>query len=72
MTQDLAGLEDYISASAEDRVENTDGTILPVAGYECLRLPVDQGNRNFTGPTRELKFKCVAHVLNLGQHNSIT
>lgn len=44
----------------------------PIAGYGCLRFPVDQGVRNVKGRARELALERVAHVPDLGQHNLFT
>lgn len=43
MTQDPAGREDYVLAPVEQRVEDTGGIFLPVAGYGGLRFLVDRG-----------------------------
>ena len=52
--------------------EGAGGIHLPIAGYERLRLLVDQGVGNIKVPTRDLAMERVANVPNLGQHNLIS
>ena len=43
-----------------------------MAGYKRFWFLVDQGDDEFTGPTRELTLEHVTHVPNLGKHNLIS
>lgn len=72
ITQDPAGLANFKPTPVGRRVEGAGGIFLPVAGYGRLCLLVDQGTRNFMGPTHELALKRVAYVPNLGKHNLIS
>lgn len=62
MTQDPAGLEDYVPPPARQRVEGAGGIFLPVVGYRCICLLVDQVAGNVMGPTRQLVLERVTHV----------
>ena len=72
MTQDSSNLEDYTPASPGDEVESAGGVFLPVAGYGCLRLLMDQDNGTFKEASRELTLDRVAHVPKLGHHNLLS
>lgn len=74
MTYNLAGLEDYKSASARKRVEDAGSIVLSIVKYGRLRLLVDlvdlvdQAVGNCKGPMRELALERITHVSNLGLH----
>lgn len=72
MTQDPAGLEDYVLAPAGQCMKSATGISLSMTGYRRLRLLVDQGTRNFRGPMHKLVLERVAHVPNLGEHNLLS
>ena len=72
MTQGSFHLNDYTPPPPANEVESAGGVILPVAGYGCLRLLVDQDNDTFKGATRELTLDRVAHVPKLGRHNPLS
>ena len=70
MTPDAAGFENYEAASPGRTVEMGDGTLLLVAGYEDLRLQVEQ-DRADGGQARELTLRRAAHVPGL-RHNFLS
>ena len=73
MTQDSSNLEDYTPAPPGNDVESAGGVFLPVEGYGCLRLQVDQDNCTFKGATHELTLDRIAHVPKLGGcHNLLS
>lgn len=72
MTQDAVGLDDYVPAPAGQLVEGASGILLPMAVCGCLYLLADQGIGNAKVPTRELAFKRVECVPNLGRHNLLS
>ena len=68
-THDSSNLEDYTPVPPGGEVESAGGVFLPVAGYGCLRLLMDQDNGTFKRATRELTLDRAAHVPKLGLRN---
>ena len=70
MTPDPTGFERYESAPPGRTVEMGDGTLLPVAVYEDLRLKIEQDDVD-GGQTRDLMLRRAAHVPGL-RHNLLS
>lgn len=62
MTRDPAGLEDFLSEPAGQRVKDAGGILLSMTKYGHLNFLVDLGIGFFKGPTRELALERVAQV----------